>query len=69
MLLDERNVARQVSSQGGRHYRGDKIDQNFDNYTVEYTFPDETKLISTVETCLAAIRNSPVMPMEPKDML
>jgi len=31
-------------SQGGRHYRGSKIDQNFDNYTVEYTFPDETKL-------------------------
>ena len=31
-------------AQGGRHYRGDKIDQNFDNYTVEYTFPDETKL-------------------------
>ena len=31
-------------AQGGRHFRGDKIDQNFDNYTVEYTFPDETKL-------------------------
>ena len=31
-------------AQGGRHYRGNKIDQNFDNYTVEYTFPDETKL-------------------------
>ena len=31
-------------AQGGRHYRGSKIDQNFDNYTVEYTFPDETKL-------------------------
>ena len=31
-------------AQGGRHYRGDKIDQNLDNYTVEYTFPDETKL-------------------------
>ena len=30
-------------AQGGRHYRGDKIDQNLDNYTVEYTFPDETK--------------------------
>ena len=31
-------------AQGGRHYRGDKVDQNLDNYTVEYTFPDETKL-------------------------
>ena len=31
-------------AQGGRHYRGEKIDQNLDNYTVEYTFSDETKL-------------------------
>ncbi|MDE0821378.1 MAG: Gfo/Idh/MocA family oxidoreductase [Opitutales bacterium] len=29
---------------GGRHYRGDNIDQNFDSYTVEYTFEDEAKL-------------------------
>jgi predicted dehydrogenase len=29
---------------GGRHYRGDKIDQNFDVYSVEYTFKDGTKL-------------------------
>jgi len=29
---------------GGRHHRGDMIDQNFDNYTVEYTFGDGTKL-------------------------
>lgn len=29
---------------GGRHYRGDAIDQNFDNYSVEYTFPDGTNL-------------------------
>jgi predicted dehydrogenase len=29
---------------GGRHYRGDKIDQNFDHYSVEYTFEDGTKL-------------------------
>jgi predicted dehydrogenase len=28
---------------GGRHYRGDAIDQNFDNYQVEYTFADGTK--------------------------
>lgn len=30
---------------GGRHYRGDFIDQNFDTYTVEYTFADGAKLI------------------------
>ena len=28
---------------GGRHYRGDNIDQNFDNYSVEYTFDDGSK--------------------------
>jgi predicted dehydrogenase len=30
---------------GGRHYRGDFIDQNFDTYSVEYTFADGAKLI------------------------
>jgi hypothetical protein len=29
---------------GGRHYRGKSLDQNFDNYSVEYTYPDGTKL-------------------------
>lgn len=29
---------------GGRHFRGNSIDQNFDTYSVEYTFPDATKL-------------------------
>ncbi len=29
---------------GGRHSRGDSLDQNFDNYSVEYTYPDGTKL-------------------------
>jgi len=29
---------------GGRHYRGDDVDQNLDTYAVEYTFPDGTKL-------------------------
>ncbi|MCW5555390.1 MAG: Gfo/Idh/MocA family oxidoreductase [Verrucomicrobiae bacterium] len=29
---------------GGRHFRGDSFDQNFDNYSVEYTYPDGTKL-------------------------
>lgn len=30
---------------GGRHYRGNDIDQNFDTYTVEYTFDDGSKLL------------------------
>jgi hypothetical protein len=29
---------------GGRQYRGDAVDQNFDNYAIEYTYPDGTKL-------------------------
>lgn len=29
---------------GGRHYRDNKIDQNFDSYSVEYTFPDGSKM-------------------------
>jgi len=29
---------------GGRHYRGDWVDQNLDSYGVEYTFADGTKL-------------------------
>jgi predicted dehydrogenase len=29
---------------GGRHYRGNSLDQNFDTYSVEYTYPDGTKL-------------------------
>lgn len=33
-----------AQSLGGRHYRGNSIDQNFDNYSVEYTFADGTKL-------------------------
>ncbi|MEJ2079480.1 MAG: Gfo/Idh/MocA family oxidoreductase [Acidobacteriota bacterium] len=30
---------------GGRHNRGDAIDQNFDEYSVEYTFPDDSTLL------------------------
>ncbi|MCA9102602.1 MAG: Gfo/Idh/MocA family oxidoreductase, partial [Planctomycetales bacterium] len=29
---------------GGRHYRGDNVDQNFDTYSIEYTFADGAKL-------------------------
>src|SRR5574340_501441 len=27
---------------GGRHYRGDAVDQNLDPYSIEYTYPDGT---------------------------
>lgn len=30
---------------GGRHYRGDSLDQNLDVYSVEYTFADGSKLM------------------------
>src|SRR3989442_146867 len=30
---------------GGRHYRGNQVDQNFDNYSVEYTFADGARFI------------------------
>jgi predicted dehydrogenase len=29
---------------GGRHYRGNAVDQNFDTYSVEYIYPDGTRL-------------------------
>lgn len=32
-----------AKASGGRHYRGDYIDQNFDSYSIEYTFADGTK--------------------------
>jgi hypothetical protein len=35
---------------GGRHYRGDYIDQNFDSYAIEYTFKDGTKFFQDGRT-------------------
>ena len=35
----------QAKANGGRHYRGDNVDQNFDSYSIEYTFGDGTKLL------------------------
>ncbi len=29
---------------GGRQFRGDAVDQNFDNYAIEYTYPDGARL-------------------------
>lgn len=34
----------QAASSGGRHYRGNCIDQNFDTYSTEFTFADGSKL-------------------------
>jgi predicted dehydrogenase len=34
----------QAKSSGGRHYRRSYIDQNFDTYSTEFTFPDGAKL-------------------------
>jgi len=34
-----------AKASGGRHYRGNYIDQNFDTYSVEYTFGDGSKLL------------------------
>lgn len=33
----------EVKAMGGRHYRGDYVDQNFDSYSFEYTFADGCK--------------------------
>jgi predicted dehydrogenase len=44
----------QAQALGGRHYRGDSVDQNFDTYSVEYTFEDGTKLLldgRTIDGC------------------
>ena len=35
----------QAKGSGGRHFRGDAVDQNFDTYSVEYTFADGTELL------------------------
>jgi predicted dehydrogenase len=37
---------------GGRHFRGDYVDQNFDAYAVEYTYPDGSKLFFDGRTML-----------------
>ena len=34
----------EAKASGGRHYRGNNVDQNFDVYSIEYTFEDGTKL-------------------------
>lgn len=39
-----------AQASGGRNYRGDNIDQNFDTYSVEYTFADNSKLFLSGRT-------------------
>jgi predicted dehydrogenase len=34
----------EAKASGGRHYRGDYVDQNFDSYSIEYTFGDGAKM-------------------------
>jgi predicted dehydrogenase len=34
-----------VIASGGRHYRDDNVDQNFDTYSMEYTFADGAKMM------------------------
>ncbi|MHC4167402.1 MAG: Gfo/Idh/MocA family protein [Planctomycetota bacterium] len=33
----------EAHASGGRHYRGNDVDQNFDNYSVEYVYPDGSR--------------------------
>ncbi len=35
----------EAKASGGRHYRGNMVDQNFDSYSIEYTFADGTKML------------------------
>jgi predicted dehydrogenase len=51
-----------AKASGGRHFRGDSIDQNFDTYSVEYTFADGTKLLLEGGTSPTATRSSPATP-------
>ena len=40
---------------GGRHYRYDYVDQNFDSYSVEYTFADGTKFLMDGRCMVGAV--------------
>jgi predicted dehydrogenase len=43
---------------GGRNYRGDYVDQNFDSYSVEYTFDDGTNLFFNGRTMINTHQNN-----------
>ncbi len=55
-----------AQASGGRHYREDYVDQNFDAYSVEYTFADGAKLFMNADFKPVANRNSPAMLMAAK---
>jgi predicted dehydrogenase len=42
---------------GGRHFRNDYVDQNFDSYAVEYTFDDGTKLFFDGRTMIGTLND------------
>jgi predicted dehydrogenase len=42
---------------GGRHYRGNAVDQNFDVYSTEYTYADGTKLYMEGRTILGCYQD------------
>ncbi|MDX1945312.1 MAG: Gfo/Idh/MocA family oxidoreductase [Pirellulaceae bacterium] len=42
----------QAQASGGRQFRGDNIDQNFDSYSVEYTFADGSKMFLNGRTMI-----------------
>jgi predicted dehydrogenase len=43
-----------ADGKGGRHYRGDYVDQNFDTYSIEYTFADGAKFYMDGRTVVGA---------------
>src|SRR5205823_13263086 len=43
-----------AKASGGRHYRNNYIDQNFDTYSVEYTFADGAKFFLEGRTMAGA---------------
>jgi predicted dehydrogenase len=45
-----------AQASGGRHYRGDNVDQNFDSYSVEYTYGDGSKFYLEGR-CMVNVRN------------
>ena len=56
----------QAVATGGRTYRGDCIDQNFDTYSVEYTFDDGAKLLLEGRNIDGCHPSSPATPTEPR---
>jgi predicted dehydrogenase len=46
-----------AQASGGRHYRGDSVDQNFDVYSVEYTFDDGARLFLEGRCITGALRD------------